>query len=123
MVGVGCNRNTPLEEFEEAIGELFADLGLSLDSIRNLASIDAKNDEVGLLAFAEKNSFPIEFFSKYEINRVTDLEVSSAAMKAVGAIGVAEPTALLSAKSSQLLSRKRKWKNITMAVVQASFTL
>jgi cobalt-precorrin 5A hydrolase len=123
VVGVGCNRNTPMEEFDEAIRELFEDLSFSLDSVRNLSSIDVKNDEVGLLAFAEINNWSLEYFSRDEINRVTELEVSSAALKAVGAIGVAEPTALLSAKSSLLLSRKRKWKNITMAVAQASFTL
>lgn len=123
VVGIGCNRGTPLDEFEEAMDELFSDLSLSPLSIRNLASIDVKNDEKGLLAFAKKNGWSLEFFNRAEINRVTDLEVSTAAMKAVGAIGVAEPTALISAKSSQLLSRKRKWKNITMAVAQASFTL
>ncbi len=123
VVGVGCNRGTPLEEFEEALDELFHELGCSSLSIRNLASIDLKNDEKGLLAFAEKNGWQIDFYNRDAINQFKDLEVSQAALKAVGAIGVAEPTALLSAQNTLLLSRKRKWQNITMAVAQAFFTL
>jgi len=123
VVGVGCNRGTPAKEFTEALDELFADLGFSTLAIRNLASIDAKNDEEGLLQFAEDTGWPISFFGRDEINTVADVAVSSAALKAVGAKGVAEPTALLSAQTTILLSRKRKWQNVTMAVARASFTL
>ena len=123
VVGIGCNRTTPVDEFEDALNELFNELHLSRASIRNLASIDKKNDEVGLLQFAENNCWQIDFYDSNTINSLNNLEISFAALKAVGAIGVAEPTALLSAQSNHLLSRKRKWKNITMAVAQAPFTL
>ncbi len=123
VVGVGCNRGTPVNEFEDALHELFNDLCLSRNSIRNLASIDKKNDEIGLLQFAEENCWQIDFFDSNTINTLNNLEISFAALKAVGAIGVAEPTALLSAQSNHLLSRKRKWKNVTMAVAQVPFTL
>jgi cobalt-precorrin 5A hydrolase len=123
VVGIGCNRNTPVSEFEEALEELFSKLSLSPLSIRNISSIDAKKDEEGLLLFAEKNGWPIDFFNSDEINMVTDVDVSYAALKAVGAKGVAEPTALLSANTSTLLSRKNKWQNITMALARAPFTL
>lgn len=123
VVGIGCNRGTPTGEFEEALTELLADLQLSRRSIRNLASIDKKNDETGLLQFAADNRWQIDFFPGDLINTLTNLEISLAALKAVGAIGVAEPAALLSAESNLLLSRKRKWKNVTMAVAEAPFSL
>ena len=123
VVGIGCNRNTPMEEFEVALRDLFNDIGCSIFSIRNLASIDVKNDETGLLQFAEKNRWPISFYSREQINTISNVTPSEAALKAVGAIGVAEPTALLSAATINLLSRKRKWQNITMAVAEAPFTL
>ncbi len=123
VVGIGCNRGTPVTEFEDALNELFNELQLSRASIKNLASIDKKNDEVGLLQFAEENFWKIDFFDSKTINTLNNLEISFAALKAVGAIGVAEPTALLSAQSNHLLSRKRKWKNVTMAVAQVPFTL
>jgi len=123
VVGSGCNRGTPAVEFEECLDELMAECRLSRASIKNLASIDKKNDEKGLLQFAENNGWHIDFFDKDTINKLTNLEISAAALKAVGAIGVAEPTALLSGKTDLLLSRKRKWKNITMAIARAPFML
>jgi cobalt-precorrin 5A hydrolase len=123
VVGIGCNRGTPIEEFEDALEELFEDLRLSRLSIRNLASIDKKNDEIGLLQFAKSNQWQIDFFDNITINTLNNLEISFAALKAVGAIGVAEPASLLSAQSNLLLSRKRKWKNVTMAVAQVPFSL
>lgn len=123
VVGTGCNRGTPAQEFEEALEELFSELNLSKHSIRNLASIDKKSDETGMLQFAASNSWTIDFFDKTTLNSQNNLEISFAALKAVGAIGVAEPASLVSAKSNLLLSRKRKWKNITMAVAQVPFTL
>jgi len=133
VIGVGCNRNTPLHEFELALAELLNDENLSRKAIYKLASIDKKNDEHGLLAFARNNDWPLEFFSKDEINKVKNVTNSAAAMKAVGAIGVAEPCALLSAagrkdklirnENEKLICRKRKWQNITMAIAQAPFML
>jgi cobalt-precorrin 5A hydrolase len=123
VVGIGCNRGTPVNEFEEALSDLFNEMQVSRQSIRNLASIDKKDDETGLLQFAEQNGWSIEFFDSRTINTQTNLEISFAALGAVGAIGVAEPSALLSAQSNHLLSRKRKWKNVTMAVALVPFTL
>ncbi len=124
VIGVGCNRGTPAHEFEEALAELLDELGLSRHSIRNLSSIDVKNDEEGLIDFSVQNSWPIEFFNREKINTIAEnVTVSRAALNAVGAVGVAEPTALLSANTKILLSRKRKWQNITMAVAEAPFML
>ncbi len=123
VIGIGCNRGTPTAEFEEALAELLASLHLSRKSIRNLASIDLKNDEAGLLRFAKDNGWRIDFFPGERINSLTNVAISFAALKAVGAIGVAEPAALLSAQSNHLESRKRKWKNVTMAVARAPYTL
>ncbi len=123
VIGIGCNRGTQAGEFEEALTELLTDLYLSKASIRNLASIDKKNDEPGLLQFAADNGWQIEFFPGEQINTLNNVAISFAALKAVGAIGVAEPTALLGAQSNHLESRKRKWKNVTMAIARAPFSL
>ncbi|PKN50572.1 MAG: cobalamin biosynthesis protein CbiG [Deltaproteobacteria bacterium] len=123
VVGVGCNRGTPVMELRQACDELFSDQGLSQLSIRNLASIDVKQDEVALLAFAKEQGWRLEFFSKEELNRVEGVTVSVAALRNVGVIGVAEPAALLSAQSNDLLVGKRKWHNVTMAVARVNCTL
>ena len=123
VVGVGCNRGVPVAELGQACEDLFAEQNLSQLSIRNLASIDLKQDEAGLLVFAEEHNWRIDFFSKDELNRVENVTVSEAALRNVGAIGVAEPAALLSAQSNDLLVGKRKWHNVTMAVARVNCTL
>ena len=114
-LGVGCNRGTPAEEIEAASAEFFAATGLARLAVAGVASIDLKKDEPGLAAFAEKNRWPLLFFSSEELNRVPVAMPSAAVMRATGAAGVAEPAAVLAAGNGELIAGKRKWKNVTMA--------
>jgi len=132
VVGVGCNRGTAAEEFDQALAEILDELRLSRLAIRSLASISQKNDEQGLLEFASNNHWPVDFFPGDALNAKAAsldhsefrLAFSPAAMRAVGAShGVAEPAALVGAARNHLLSRKRKWKNVTLAIAQASCML
>ncbi|MEN8257577.1 MAG: cobalt-precorrin 5A hydrolase [Thermodesulfobacteriota bacterium] len=119
VAGMGCNRGTPAPAFAGALQELCDQENLAIQSIRNLASIDLKNDEKGLLEFARQNRYPIDFYSKDELNQVPDLVPSPAVVKATGAQGVAEPAALLSSGGGQLIIGKQKWQDVTIALAQA----
>jgi cobalt-precorrin 5A hydrolase len=123
VVGVGCNRGVSVAELNAALDELLADHGLSRLAVRNLASIDLKRDEEGLLLFAREQGWRLDWYSKDELNQVDGIVPAAAVMRATGAQGVAEPAALLSAASDKIMIRKRKWKNVTLALVRASFTL
>ena len=127
FVGFGCNRGTTSAEFESALDDLCITHRIDLRAIAGFASIDLKNDEEGLLAFAEKKRQPISFFSKDELNTVTGVSVSEVALRITGAKGVAEPAAVLAASSEsgagRLLVRKVKWKNVTAAVAEQKIVL
>jgi cobalt-precorrin 5A hydrolase len=120
FIGFGCNRGTTSAEFQQALDDLCREHRIDPRAIAGFASIDLKNDEEGLLAFAEQQHLPIRFFSKEELNTVTGITTSRAALKATGARGVAEPAAVLAASSEsgdgRLFIRKMKWKNVTAAV-------
>jgi cobalt-precorrin 5A hydrolase len=118
VVGIGCNRNTSAAEIAEALRLACAENGLALQSVRNLASIDMKQDEPGLLAVAEKQGWPIEFYTADQLNCVGGVDSSAAVLRATGAKGVAEPAALLSSGGGQLLVRKRKSPNVTVAIAE-----
>ncbi len=122
-VGVGCNRGTPAEEFDAALDELFAGSGLATAAVRCVASIDVKRDEPGLRAFAASRGWPLLFFGKDRLNTVPVAVASAAAMRATGARGVAEPAARLAAGGGELLVEKHKWRNVTLAVAKAAYTL
>jgi cobalt-precorrin 5A hydrolase len=116
--GIGCNRNTPAAEIEQALEEACAVNHLALQSICALATIDLKDDEPGLLAFARSREYTIEFYNRDQLNGVDGVSTSAAVLKAVGAKGVAEPAAVLAAGGGQLLVNKMKWPNVIVAVAK-----
>ncbi len=120
IAGIGCNRNTPVHEIALALDEACAENHLALASIRSLASVDLKNDEPGLLAFAADNGYSISFFTRDELNGVTGVSTSAAVLKAIGAKGVAEPAAVLAADGGRLLVKKMKWLNVTIALAEGT---
>jgi len=121
VVGVGCNRGTPATEIESAIEQTLSEAGLSRHSIAAIATIEDKADEVGLLAACERQQWPLRIFSRTEIAAIEHVPTPSAwAKKALGVPGVAEPAAMLAAKSDTLLVEKRKFPNVTVAVAVVS---
>lgn len=121
FIGIGCNRGTPLVEIEAAVKETLLQHNLHRDAVAGLATIDAKIDEVALLAWARQEKLPLHFFNKERLNEVPGLEASPQVLAAVGAGGVAEPAAMLAAAGGdgvpgQLIVNKSKWKNVTTAV-------
>lgn len=116
IAGIGCKRNTPRKEIEDGLKEACAVNNISLLSIKSLASIDLKEDEQGLLDFARQYGYHIDFFNSNQLNSVDNVSVSAAVLKATGAKGVAEPAAILAADGGRLLVKKRKMKNVTVAI-------
>jgi cobalt-precorrin 5A hydrolase len=119
VVGIGCNRGTPAAEIEAAVEKELRNAFLSPHSIACLATIDAKADEEGLNLFAESRGIPVEYHSAEALNAVgAPSDPSPHAMAAVGAKGVCEPAALLSAGSDALLIKKKVCGNVTVAVAE-----
>ncbi|MHB1664419.1 MAG: cobalt-precorrin 5A hydrolase [bacterium] len=130
-VGIGCNKNTSFEEIENFIEETFNENNLSILSIKNVATIDIKSEEKGILEFAKKYAKYIDFFSKDEINNFisdknlntnpdyalnTNMITESACFRYTGAYSVCEPCALLSSNTNkELLICKKKKGNTTIA--------
>jgi len=116
--GIGCNRNTPEAEIEQALQEACVEYNLALQSVRSLASIDLKNDEPGLLDFARNKGYAIDFYNRDQLNGVDGVSTSATVLKTTGAKGVAEPAAVLAAGGGRLLVKKMKWPNVTVAIAE-----
>ncbi len=119
VLGIGCNSGTDAGEIEEVVLENLEKLSLSLKSVCCLASAAAKRSEPGLLAFAEKYCIPTTFYESAELNSVQSPSPPSAyAYEAIGAVGVAEPAALLASGNGILLLNKVKSGNVTLAIAE-----
>lgn len=126
-VGLGCNRGTKKEDFQIAVSELFGDENFAQNAICSFASIDLKSDEQGMLEYVASTGRPINFYAKELLNDVEGVSSSAVVLAATGAKGVAEPAAVLAAETEfgtgKLIVRKRKWKDVTVAVVKKKIRL
>jgi cobalt-precorrin 5A hydrolase len=118
-IGIGCNRDTSADEIEMVVHQTLREAFLAFASIGAIASIDAKQDEVGLLQFAEKHRLPLHFYSADELNAIdAPTPASDYVQQAVGAKGVCEPAALLAASGGRILVKKKKNGNVTVAIAE-----
>lgn len=120
VLGIGCNRGTRADEIEPAVTRLFSEHGLSMKSLRNIATIDIKRNEPGLLEFAGKYGLPIEYFEKEALSRVkAPSGPSEMVLKHMGTPAVCESAALLSSGNDSLVIPKVSFKRtVTLAVAR-----
>ncbi|MGW0333988.1 precorrin-3B C(17)-methyltransferase [Streptomyces sp. NPDC003011] len=109
VVGVGASRGAPAEEVLELIGGALREAGLSPASVAELATVDAKADEPGIVQAARHLGVPLVTHSAEELAAVDVPHPSDAPLAAVGTPSVAEAAALLrGGRGGELLVPKRK---------------
>lgn len=106
VVGVGASKGAPVEEVLTLIEAAVRDAGLSPRSIAELATVDAKAGEPGIVEAAARLGVPLVTHSAEELAEVRVPNPSDAPLAAVGTPSVAEAAALLG--GGELLVPKRK---------------
>ena len=123
VAGIGCNRNTAADEIKSLLEEVLATAGLSLLSLKCLASIDVKSDEEGLIELSRKLDLPLVFYKRQELNQVITIENPSTVVeKHVGVKSVCEAAAILATRNGTLIVPKQKTKNVTVAIARIDFS-
>ncbi|WP_432041235.1 precorrin-3B C(17)-methyltransferase [Streptomyces cadmiisoli] len=116
VVGVGASRNAPVDEVLGLVESTLREAGLSPRSIAELATVDAKADEPGIVAAADRLGVPLVTHPAEELARVAVPNPSDAPLAAVGTPSVAEASALV--RGGELLVPKRKSAMVTCAVAR-----
>lgn len=106
VVGVGASRGAPVDEVLGLIESAVRDAGLSLKSLAELATVDAKAAEPGIVEAARRLGVPLVTHSAEELAAVEVPNPSDAPLAAVGTPSVAEAAALVG--GGELLVPKRK---------------
>ncbi|MBB6416730.1 precorrin-3B C(17)-methyltransferase [Streptomyces sp. AK010] len=106
VVGVGASRGAPVEEVLELVGDALREAGLSVASVAELATVDAKAEEAGIVEAARRLGVPLVTYSAGELAGVDVPNPSDAPLAAVGTPSVAEAAALVG--GGELLVPKRK---------------
>jgi cobalt-precorrin 5A hydrolase / precorrin-3B C17-methyltransferase len=104
-VGIGCERNTPKTLIESGLRDIFEQYGLAFEAIAGIATIDLKQDEVGILELCEEYNFPLKTFNAEELKNIDVPNPSNIVKKEVGTPSVAEACAICAVEQiSQLFS-------------------
>jgi cobalt-precorrin 5A hydrolase len=129
VLGLGCDRDTPPELVERGVAALLAQHGLAPRSVREVATVDRKQDEVALLRLCERHGWPLRTFTAPELDAVPGIEnPSEVVQRHVGTRGVCEPAALLAAGAARLLVPKQIYtepgagRSMTLAVARVPFS-
>ncbi len=122
-LGIGCRRNTPLEKIEGFVLAELARHGYDMRCVKEIASIDLKKDEQGLLAFADKYNVPARFYSAGELLGAEGDFTPSAFVKSIAGVdNVCERAAVL-ASGGRLTVRKTAHDGVTLAVAEEPLTI
>ena len=119
VAGVGCHRGTPGREIVDFIKETFQQEGLSLLSLKALATIEAKKAEPGLNHAALSLGVKLVWFTAAALKDVSVPHPSRQVARHLGVRSVSEAAAL-KAGGLELLVPKRKSANLTVAVARVA---
>ncbi|WP_328832261.1 precorrin-3B C(17)-methyltransferase [Streptomyces sp. NBC_00252] len=106
VVGVGASKGAPVDEVLGLVESAVRDAGLSLAALAQLATVDAKSEEPGIVEAARRLGVPLVTYSADELAAVEVPNPSDAPLAAVGTPSVAEAAALVG--GGELLVPKRK---------------
>ncbi|GGG13962.1 cobalt-precorrin 5A hydrolase [Paenibacillus abyssi] len=121
VLGIGCNRGTAADEIEAFILDTLTELRLSVKSVRNIATIDLKKDEQGLIDVCTKYGWELITYTPEQLNTIPLKNPSETVYRYTGAYGVSEPAALLSSGAADWLLEKKKSGNCTISVTRVRF--
>lgn len=126
-LGLGCDRNTPIETLRTAINDALAQAHVTWEEIAAVASIDLKADEPALLLLAAEQHWSITFYPASQLASVEVPNPSETVRKYTGTPSVSEAAALLAAnaKKAALIIEKHRHRgpdgrNATVSIARIS---
>ena len=121
VLGAGCNRGVDPAEFESSAMDFLNGAGVSVLSLRAVASIDMKRDEAAMRIFAERHNIVFMTFKASELNAVEgDFTASERVRRFTGTDNVCERACVLCAGEGGVLMRsKTVYNGMTFALARS----
>ena len=119
VVGVGCRKGVSEEQIERAILHALEHGSGAISAVREIATVDLKAQEPGLLAFTQRHGIPLRIIAKQQIEaRAWVGRPSQWVQQAVGLDGVCEPCALIASPRGRLAVPKMTLDGVAVAIVE-----
>ncbi len=111
-LGIGCRKGTSMETILGQVRKLCSELMIPEAAVKQVATIDIKKEEPGLVAYCRDRNFPLICYTSEELLAVEgEFTESEFVKKQVGVGNVCERSALL-ASSIEISSKKTNGKLI-----------
>ena len=108
ILGAGCNRGIDFEEFENAAKIFLESSGVSILSLKALASINIKSNEPALIKFAKKYNIPFMTFTAEELSKLNgNFTSSEKVLKFTGVDNICERACMLAGGEKSVLMRSK----------------
>jgi len=134
VVGIGCRKGVSEEQIERAVLHALALRGVAgpgggvgpgdagrdtaLAAVRELATVDLKANEPGLLSFSQRHGIPLRIIARHQIEgRSWVSQPSDWVRQSVGLDGVCEPCALIASTRGRLVVPKTALDGVAVAIV------
>ena len=124
VLGAGCNRGVNPADFESSAINFLNGAGVSVLSLKALATIDIKRDEPAMKIFAERHNIGFMTFTAEELNSVEgDFTASERVRHFTGTDNVCERACVLCAGEGAVLMRsKTVYNGITFALARSDYS-
>ncbi|WP_354685803.1 cobalamin biosynthesis protein [Cupriavidus necator] len=120
-LGIGCRRGMSADAIEQAVLRALGERTLA--EVREVATIDLKADEAGLLAFCARHQLSLRVIARADIAaRAWVGQPSAWVQRNIGVDGVCEPCALIASPRGRLIVAKTALDGVTVAIVEDSIT-
>ncbi len=120
VLGVGCKRGTTKEIILGSIHEILKMNNISVKSLKHIATVDVKKDEIGLLEVAKILNLELIIVDREKIKTVDFKFVGSDFVrKTIGVGSVSEPCALLSSnQDGEFIVQKYIKNGVTISIYE-----
>ena len=125
IIGIGCKRGKEEEIINRFILKNLDDLGISVEQIMAVASIDKKKDETGLTAWCRKQGIPFWTYTAEQLQQINGtFRASDFVREQVGVDNVCERAALLACQDGgSLVHKKHAEDGMTIAIAKREWRI
>lgn len=117
VVGIGCRKGITAEQIAAAVHQALG--GRQLNEVREIATIDLKANEPGLVEFCQQHDLPLRVLASATVAaRPWVTKASDWVQQNVELPGVCEPCALIASSRGRLIVPKTALNGVAVAVVE-----
>jgi cobalt-precorrin 5A hydrolase len=118
-LGIGCKKGKSMKDIEEVVLEVLSQHDISIHAVNNVATIDLKKEEKGLLEFCRKYDLEFTTYSADSLGNVLGDFIESEYVKQVTGVGnVCERAASLGSDYGTILQKKVAKDGVTVSIAR-----